>query len=261
MPAIRAVPHAFLFWMLVSGMALAADESAPVAPAQIPLPADAVAPMATPVAVATGTLVPVPAGTELAFEMVESLSSKTSQRGDRFSLKLTEPLTLDGQLLVPAGTLAVGEVVHADRAKAGGQPGELVLAARYLDWDGRQLPLKAFRAGLGRNRTDTAMGVMIAAGVAGFLVRGGQIEIAAGSPITATLREAIELPALAQDATTEPATAAADGESATPAAPAAPATAEASAANEATATPVATAPPEAPATTNTNDTIPGETEE
>ena len=249
MPAIRAVPHAFLFWMLTSGAALAADQAALVVPTQIPPPADAALPEAAPAATATGTLLVVPAGTELAFEMLDSLSSKTSQRGDRFSLKLAEPLTVDGQLLVPAGTLAVGEVVHADRAKAGGQPGELVLAARYLDWNGRQLPLKAFRAGLGRNRTDTAMGVMIAAGVAGFLVRGGQIEIVAGSPISATLREAVELPVLAPVAATE-----ADGESAKPAA------AETAATPGTIATPAATATPAPPAATQTNDATPGETE-
>jgi hypothetical protein len=267
MPAIRPAPLVFLSWMLASGVALAADGSATAVPAQIPPQANAAVPEAAPATVATGRLLAVPAGTELAFEMVDSLSSKTSQRGDRFALKLTEPLTLDGQLLVPAGTLAVGEVVHADRAKAGGQAGELVLAARYLDWDGRQLPLRAFRTGLGRNRTDTAMGVMIAAGVAGFLVRGGQIEIAAGSPITATLREAVELPVLAPVVTTVPATTEADGESAPTAVPGATpaiearATTDAAEAGELPAAAEAAATPATPATTDTNDTIPGETEE
>ena len=260
MPAIRPAPLVFLSWMLASGVALAADGSTTAVPTQIPPPANAAAPEAAP-PTAAGRLGAGPAGTELAFEMVDSLSSRTSQRGDRFALKLTAPLTLDGQLLVPAGTLAVGEVVHADRAKAGGQAGELVLAARYLDWDGRQLPLKAFRTGLGRNRTDTAMGVMVAAGVAGFLVRGGQIEIAAGSPITATLREAVELPVLAPVVTTEPATAEADGESAATAAPEATAASEAAGAAEMPAAAEAAATPATPETTHTNDTIPGETEE
>lgn len=258
MPAIRPVPYVLFFWVLMSGGAFAAD-----APAAQSLDTQAPATADAPVAgldadAGIGRLLQVPAGTTLAFDMVDSLNSKTSQRGDRFSLRLVEPLMLDGQLLIPAGTLAVGEVVHADRAKAGGQAGELILAARYLDWGGRQLPLKAFRAGLGRNRTDTAMGVMIAAGVAGFLVRGGQIEIAAGSPITAALREAVELPVLAPVVTTEPALPESDGESAATAA---------SEANAIPATPATPAVPEAnatsatPATTDTTDTIPGETEE
>lgn len=228
MPAIRFVPYGFISWMLVSGAAFAAD--APVAqsldtPASIAAEASVAGVEAD---AGAGHLLQVPAGTTLAFEMVDSLSSKTSQRGDRFSLRLVEPLVMDGQLLIPAGTLAVGEVVHADRARAGGQAGELILAARYLDWDGRQLPLKSFRAGVGRSRTDAAVGVMVAAGVAGFLVRGGQLEIAAGSPISATLREAVELPVLPMPAAADPAATEAGEENtviATPAVPATPATA------------------------------------
>lgn len=226
--------------MLASGAALADDDpttaAAPAADVAVQAPV-----AVDPVAAVAGQRLQVPAGTELMFEMVESLSSKTNQRGDRFTLRLAEPLMLDGQLLIPAGTLAVGDVVHADRARAGGQAGELVLAARYLDWDGRQLPLKALRAGVGRNRTDAAVGVMVAAGFAGFLVRGGQMEVPAGSPISATLREAVELPALAMPATaTGPTTAGPDGTVATPASPA------------------TNAVPATPETTTTNDTTPGE---
>jgi hypothetical protein len=143
----------------------------------------------------------VPADTELVFEMGVTMTSKSSQRGDRFPLRLADPVRIDGHLVIPAGTPAMGEVVHADRARAGGQAGELVLAARYLEWDGRQLPLKSFRAGVGKDRTKSAMGVAIVASVAGFLVRGGQMEMPAGSLITARLREAAELPAVPEAAT------------------------------------------------------------
>lgn len=236
MPSIPSVPLALLVSMFVSVAAQAADLPAPVGTNETPQSLDAAAPPPAldattgpaPAAASAADRRQAPAGTELMFEMVDSLSSKTSQRGDRFSLRLIEPLVLDGQLLIPAGTLAVGEVVHADRARAGGQAGELILAARYLDWDGRQLPLKSFRAGVGRSRTDAAVGVMVAAGVAGFLVRGGQLEIAAGSPISATLREAVELPVLPMPAAADPAATEAGEENtviATPAVPATPATA------------------------------------
>lgn len=232
MPSIPSVPLALLVSMFVSVAAQAADLPAPVGTSETPRTLDASTPPpaqeAAQEAASAADRRQAPAGTELMFEMVDSLSSKTSQRGDRFSLRLIEPLVLDGQLLIPAGTLAVGEVVHADRARAGGQAGELILAARYLDWDGRQLPLKSFRAGVGRSRTDAAVGVMVAAGVAGFLVRGGQLEIAAGSPISATLREAVELPVLPMPAAADPAATEAGEENtviATPAVPATPATA------------------------------------
>ena len=164
------------------------------------IPAATPEPAAGPV---VGQRFTVPAGTELVFEMGEAVSSKTSQRGDRFPLRLAEPVRIDGHLVIPAGTPAMGEVVHADRARAGGQPGELILAARYLEWDGRQLPLSAFRAGVGKSHSNAAMGVALAAGLAGFLVRGGQVEMPAGSLISARLREAAELPGVPEPAAHE----------------------------------------------------------
>lgn len=147
--------------------------------------------------------VSVPAGTELVLEMVDTVNSKTSRRGDRFSLRLAEPLRYDGHLLVPAGAAAVGEVVHADRAKAGGQAGELILAARHLEWNGTVLPLRSFNAGVGRDRTKPAVAVAVAAGLAGFLVRGGQVEVPAGTMIGAKLRNTVVLPAVPEVATPE----------------------------------------------------------
>ena len=136
----------------------------------------------------------VPAGTELVFEMVQAVGSKGSQRGDRFDLRLAEPLTVDGQLVLPAGAPAVGEVVHADRARSGGQAGELILAARYLVVGDARISLRSFKAGTGRSRTGASAATSVAAGPLGLFVRGGNIELPAGTLITAQLREDTSLP-------------------------------------------------------------------
>lgn len=217
-------------FVLLLAFAAPLTASEPEAPAAV-VPAVPVAPAAA-TDEPPSLSVPVPAGTELVFEMGASLTSKTSQRGDRFPLRLAQPLRIDGHLLVPAGTPAMGEVVHADRARSGGQAGEMILAARYLEWDGRQLPLKAFSAGVGKDRSKTSAGVMAAVGLAGYFVRGGNLEMAEGTLITAKLRDMAELPALPEPV--EPVEAAAVE---TPAAPETPAT---PAAPTTTATPDAT---------------------
>lgn len=136
----------------------------------------------------------VPAGTELVFEMLQAVGSKGSQRGDRFDLRLAEPLYVEGQLVLPAGTPAVGEVVHADRARSGGQAGELILAARHLVVGDDKLSLRSFKAGTGRSRTGASVATSVAAGPLGLFVRGGNIELPAGTLITAQLREDTSLP-------------------------------------------------------------------
>ena len=146
----------------------------------------------------------VPAGTELVFEMVQAVGSKGSQRGDRFDLRLAEPLYADGRLLLPVGTPAVGEVVHADRARSGGQAGELILAARYLVAGDARINLRSFKAGTGRSRTGASAATSVAAGPLGLFVRGGNIELPAGTLITAQLREDTSLPAMPEPGPAEP---------------------------------------------------------
>jgi hypothetical protein len=173
-------------------------------------------PLAAQDAVPTGAEMRVAAAnTELLFEMGETVSSKTHQRGDRFVLRLAAPLVVDGQVLVPAGTTAVGEVVHAAKSAMGGQAGELILAARYVDFAGQQIPLRTFRAGVGAGREGQALAVALALGPAGMLVRGRHVEIDAGALISARLKQDTPLPPLAAVPASEP-----ESESATPAEPA-----------------------------------------
>ena len=57
--------------------------------------------------------------------------------------------------MVPAGTPGVGEVVHAERARFGGKAGELILAARYLDFQGTRIPLRTLRFGAQQGRDNS----------------------------------------------------------------------------------------------------------
>jgi|SRR5579863_5915389 len=58
----------------------------------------------------------IPAGTLLAVTLDETISTKTNNSGDRFAASLAEPVTLDGNQVIPAGTKAVGTVVQAQAA-------------------------------------------------------------------------------------------------------------------------------------------------
>ena len=61
----------------------------------------------------TGTCCTIPARTSLELEIVDRVSSKANRAGDRFAIRLAEPLLVDGQILIPAGTAGVGEVIHS----------------------------------------------------------------------------------------------------------------------------------------------------
>lgn len=122
----------------------------------------------------------IAAGSVLVLETLEPLNSSKLKRGDKFALRLADALTVDGVELLAAGTPGVGEVIHAEAAHGGGTPGELLVAARYLETGGQRIPLRAFRVGVvGKDNTNLALGVALAVGPFAHFVRGREIEIPA----------------------------------------------------------------------------------
>jgi len=123
-----------------------------------------------------------PAGTVVEIEITQFVSSKTAKIGDRFTLRLAAPIVASGQVVVPAGVPGVGEVIDANTPGFMGAPGKLVLAARYLDYGGRRIPLRTLRlGGDGKDNTTLTTVAMFAFGLPAGLIKGGNIEIPAGT--------------------------------------------------------------------------------
>lgn len=130
----------------------------------------------------------LPAGTVIELALLQPIGSKLNKRGDRFGLRLVEDVSIDGRVILPAGIIGEGEVVHAAPSKMGGKPGELLLAARFLDHDGARIPLKAFKLGMsGKNNANLSIAVSIAAGPLALFIQGGEVVAPTGSPAHAKL--------------------------------------------------------------------------
>lgn len=165
-------------------------EVPPTAASQAPLE-----PLLVPTAAAVSPVCcTVPSGTLVDLSVDEPLDSARNRRGDRFVVVLHSPISVEGVLLVPAGATGVGEVVHAAPSRGGGKPGELILAARYLEHDGRQIPLRGMKlSAVGKDNTQKAMAVGIALGPFGQLVHGGEVQVAKGALAQARLAADIAL--------------------------------------------------------------------
>ena len=137
----------------------------------------------------------LPAGTLVEIALTKPVGSKLSKRGDRFGIRLVEDLKLDGVVLLPAGAEGEGEVIHAAPGKMGGGPGELLLAARFIERGGLRVPLKAFKMGRsGRDNVDSAMVVAMVAGPFALFIQGGEVVIPAGTIANAKLAADLPLP-------------------------------------------------------------------
>ncbi|MFW2351220.1 hypothetical protein [Qipengyuania sp.] len=141
--------------------------------------------------------------TPVVIEILEPLGSKTSASLDGYRIRLAEPIVVDGTEVVPAGAEGMGEVVHAKKAGGMGAAGELVLAARYLTVDGRQLKLRSMElleTAEGKDRMGTVHALNVASaaspipiGLIGYFIGGGNIEIPAGALASAKLAAPFEI--------------------------------------------------------------------
>lgn len=156
-------------------------------------------------------------GTVVTIEILEPLNSALLKRGDRFRLRLAETVLAEGEPVLASGLEGVGEIVHAEKSRSGGKAGELLIAARYLETSGTQVPLRGLKVGgRGKDNTNAAMATAFAVGPFALFVRGREIVIPAGTLAQAKIAKELHLPA--QSGTQAHAPAAHVAESATSAA-------------------------------------------
>lgn len=135
-------------------------------------------------------------GTPIVIAIDKEMGSKISQAGEMFPIRLAQPVELDGAILLPAGIPGEGQVVHAKKAGMAGAAGELILAARYLDFAGRRIELRSFKfieegdeiLSRGQNNADLAAATNTVIGPLGFFIGGGNTIIAPGTLATAKIK-------------------------------------------------------------------------
>lgn len=144
----------------------------------------------------------IPAGSLVDIEITDDVTSNHSAPGSSFGIRLAAPIYYEGRIVVPAGLIGQGEVVDAHRSGMAGRPGELVLAARYLDDNGVRIPLRAFKFGqTGKDNGGMAMAVGIAAGVVTVVpvelfIPGGEIKAPAGTRGIAKIAADVDIASL-----------------------------------------------------------------
>lgn len=101
-------------------------------PAEKPAPPPAPKAAKKPEQPAAPTEVSVLAGTILKAALEATLTSHESKAGDRFTLKVTEPVVVAGYIAIPAGATVEGEVVDARGSGRVSGHGEITLAFRSV---------------------------------------------------------------------------------------------------------------------------------
>lgn len=151
--------------------------------------------------VETSTVV-IPALLPVSVEILADLSSKSSQPGARFPIRLAQPIRVEGREIVPVGAMGEGEVVHAKKSGGMGAAGELVLAVRYIEHAGLRIGLRSLKlTPLGRSSVNTVNAINVGSaasplpiGLVGFFISGGQAVVPAGTIAEAKVAQNVPAP-------------------------------------------------------------------
>lgn len=157
-------------------------------------------------------------GTAIQLETRDELTTehKALKVGQQIEMDVLQPVMLNGQVAIPAGSRAVGEVTTVRNKGMWGKSGGITARVLYVEANGRQIRVN----GSFNDRGDTGTAGVIASvaliPVAGFFVTGTSAKIAPGTHVTAFIGEEVPVQfSIAANATTSmPNAAAADSYSA-----------------------------------------------
>jgi hypothetical protein len=141
-------------------------------------------------------------GTALQLTTRTELNTKDNHAGDRFYLEVAEPLMYRGQVVVPVGSIAVGEVMRAERNGHFGKRGQLDIRLDYVETPSGPIRLsgRVARKGSGQGLLAIGGGAIIAWPM--LFIHGTSGKLPADTAVTAYLADelAFNLQATAQQA-------------------------------------------------------------
>ena len=134
--------------------------------------------------------------TPVLIQFDEPVSSEKNRNGDRFRFHVAADVRVGDVVVIPMGTPGMGEVIHAAKAGMAGKAGELIVASRYVTVGYRNVRLRSFASGAGKQFTDVANWTGILVGLPSLMIQGGKMTMPQHMLATVRTADTVTLPAL-----------------------------------------------------------------
>lgn len=130
-------------------------------------------------------------GAPIILKMNEELTTKGKKLrvGQRFNLETAEAVTLNGMVVIPAGSPAVGEVTDVRNKGMWGKSGKINARLLYVRVGDRQIRISGQIDDKGVTGTAGVVGAIAFAPIAGFFMTGTSANIPLGAPVRGFLDE------------------------------------------------------------------------
>lgn len=154
------------------------------------------------------------AGTEVHMVTRQELSSRTNHLGDRFDLEVTDDVVVNGRVVIPARSVATGEITRVRKKGGWGRSGILETRLISVRVGDRQIRLHGAAGDRGRAGTAAVVGAvllspLIVAPFVGFFVTGTSAVVPAMTTTVGYTEEDVPVLVETAEATPAPAPAAA----------------------------------------------------
>ena len=135
----------------------------------------------------------IPANTMVSFTTEQSISSKTAKPNMEIPLRVAYDVIIDGQVVIPAGSMATGLVIEAKKAKIFGKPGYLSIGVERIEMSRGFIPMSSrdftdqgdSRAAIAWVCFGVSLIILWPLVFVPFFVKGTEAEIPAGTRISA----------------------------------------------------------------------------
>jgi hypothetical protein len=135
-------------------------------------------------------------GTEVTLKFAADISSKTAHEGDPVEFLLDGDLKVTETVVVAKGAHAVATVSAAKKAGMMGKPGDLSVQLQYLIAGSNHVRLRGTKGKEGESKTGATVALTVLFGPIGLIKHGKDVDIPAGTPLTAYIDQDVWLPAV-----------------------------------------------------------------
>ena len=133
------------------------------------------------------------AGTAVPLVTSADLSSNTAIQGQRFDLAVTKNVLVDGMVVTPKGTRAVGEVSRIVDKGMFGKAGKIEVRVLFLELGGRRIRLDGLSGEKGKSGLGVTAVAVVLVGTLGGFVKGKSAVIPAGAKLSGYIHDDLPL--------------------------------------------------------------------
>ncbi len=142
----------------------------------------------------------IPNGYPVMLTTQADMSSRYNKAGERINFSVAENVGAKGQILIPAGSVAVGEIVRSDRNGHIGKSGKIAVRVMYIDTPQRRIALTGDRAVHGKSGAIPVVATFMFVSMLGSMfIHGTNAKIPAGTMVQAYLAEDLKFASSGND--------------------------------------------------------------